>query len=168
MPRRQLTDEQREQSRIRRLERDRERQRKRRLNPELRAIERGKNTIAKRLSRAKGFYDTNTNRLFSETNIDCSKITSLFGEVEMVDLAEHNRLRKEREKERQRKRRMDPEFRAKERARNSLLKRIARQKNYFTLEEMNCECCGEPIESDHVKLDSAPKLPAEVNSVPVD
>lgn len=29
---------------------------------------------------------------------------------------------------------MDPEFRAKERARNRILKRIARQKKYFTQE----------------------------------
>lgn len=45
-----------------------------------------------------------------------------------------NRLKKERDKERQRLRRMDPEFRAKERARNRILKRIARQKSYYTLE----------------------------------
>lgn len=77
MPRRQLTDEQREQSRIRRLERDRERQRKRRLDPELRAIERGRNTVAKRLSRAKGlYYDDNVDGLCSDTRIN-NKITSL-------------------------------------------------------------------------------------------
>jgi len=75
MPRRQLTDEQREQSRKRRLERDRERQRKRRLDPELRAIERGRNTVAKRLSRARGLYDDNIDIL--KTNNDCSKITSM-------------------------------------------------------------------------------------------
>lgn len=45
-----------------------------------------------------------------------------------------NRLKKERDKERQRQRRMDPEFRAKERARNRILKRIARQKSFYTLE----------------------------------
>jgi len=77
MPRRPLTDEQREQSRKRRLERDRERQRKRRLDPELRAIERGKNTIAKRLSRSKVLYGDNINTLYSEANIDCSKMTSM-------------------------------------------------------------------------------------------
>jgi len=77
MPRRPLTDEQREQSRKRRLERDRERQRKRRLDPELRAIERGKNTIAKRLSRSKELYGDNIDKFYSEANIDCSKITSL-------------------------------------------------------------------------------------------
>lgn len=77
MPRRPLTDEQREQSRKRRLERDRERQRKRRLDPELRAIERGKNTIAKRLSRSKGPYGDNINKLCSEANIDCTNMTSL-------------------------------------------------------------------------------------------
>lgn len=76
MPRKLLTDEQREQSKQRRLERDRERQRIRRLDPQLRAIERGKNTVAKRLSRAKGLYDDNI-RLYSETNIDCNKIMSL-------------------------------------------------------------------------------------------
>jgi hypothetical protein len=77
MPRRPLTDEQREQSRKRRLERDRERQRKRRLDPVLRAIERGKNTIAKRLSRSKGLYGDNIDKLYSEANIDCSKMASL-------------------------------------------------------------------------------------------
>jgi len=46
----------------------------------------------------------------------------------------YNRLKKEREKERQRKRRMNPEFRAKERERNRVLKRISRQKNYYTRE----------------------------------
>jgi hypothetical protein len=150
MPRRPLTDEQREQSRKRRLERDRERQRKRRLDPELRAIERGKNTIAKRLSRSKGLYGDNIDKLYSEANIDCSKITSLLDNEDNVDLEDLNRLKKERDKERQRQRRMDPEFRAKERARNRILKRIARQKSYYTLEVLNCECCGEPIESDHV------------------
>jgi len=150
MPRRLLTDEQREQSRKRRLERDRERQRKRRLDPELRAIERGKNTVAKRLSRAKGLYDDNIDRLFSESSIDCSKITSLLDEKEIIDLEVQNRLKKERERERQRKRRMNPEFRAKERARNRILKRISRQKNYYSRKVINCECCGEPVESDHV------------------
>ncbi|CAI6342641.1 unnamed protein product [Macrosiphum euphorbiae] len=150
MPRRPLTDEQREQSRKRRLERDRERQRKRRLDPELRAIERGKNTIAKRLSRSKGLYSDNIEKLCSEANIDCSKITSLLNNEDNVDLEDLNRLKKERDKERQRQRRMDPEFRAKERARNRILKRIARQKSFYTLEVLNCECCGEPIESDHV------------------
>lgn len=77
MPRRPLTNEQREQSRKRRLERDRERQRKRRLDPELRAIERGKNTIAKRLSRAKGLYDDKIDELYSVANINCNNITSL-------------------------------------------------------------------------------------------
>lgn len=148
MPRRPLTDEQREQSRKRRLERDRERQRKRRLDPELRAIERGKNTIAKRLSRSKGLYSDNIDKLYSEANI--SKMTSLLDNVNIVDLEDLNRIKKERDKERQRQRRMDPEFRAKERARNRVLKRIARQKSYYTLEVVNCECCGEPIESDHV------------------
>lgn len=76
MPRRLLTDEQREQSRKRRLERDRERQRKKRLNPELRAIERGRNTVAKRLSRAKGLYGDNI-KLYSEANTGCNKIMSL-------------------------------------------------------------------------------------------
>lgn len=74
MPRQKLTDEQREQSRNRRLERDRERKRKRRLDPELRAIERGKNRVAKRLSRAKCL---DIERLCSDANIDCNKITSL-------------------------------------------------------------------------------------------
>lgn len=55
-------------------------------------------------------------------------------EEEILELEEHNRLKKEKEKERQRKRRMDPEFRAKERERNRILKRIARQKKYFTQE----------------------------------
>lgn len=132
MPRRPLTDEQREQSRKRRLERDRERQRKRRLDPELRAIERGKNTIAKRLSRSKGLYSDNIDKLYSEANI--SKMTSLLDNVNIVDLEDLNRIKKERDKERQRQRRMDPEFRAKERARNRVLKRIARQKSYYTLE----------------------------------
>lgn len=77
MPRRPLTEEQREQSRKRRLERDRERQRKRRLDPELRAIERGKNTIAKRLSRARSLYNDNIDRLYSKANNDCNKMTSL-------------------------------------------------------------------------------------------
>lgn len=77
MPRKLLTDEQREQSRKRRLERDRERQRKRRLDPELRAIERGKNTVAKRASRAKGLYDDNIDRFYSKANSDCSKLASL-------------------------------------------------------------------------------------------
>lgn len=78
MPRKQLTDEQREQSRKRRLERDRERQRKRRLDPVLRAIERGRNTIAKRLSRAKCPYEDNTNRLCSEQhNINCDALRQL-------------------------------------------------------------------------------------------
>lgn len=49
-------------------------------------------------------------------------------------MEDQNRIRKEKEKERQRKRRMDPEFRAKERVRNRILKRISRQKNYFTRE----------------------------------
>jgi len=75
MPRRQLTDEQREQSRKRRLERDRERQRKRRLDPVLRAIERGRNTVAKRLSRAKNLYDDNIDML--KVNIDYSKLSSM-------------------------------------------------------------------------------------------
>lgn len=75
MPRRQLTDEQREQSRKRRLERDRDRQRKRRLDPELRAIERGRNTVAKRISRAKGLYYDDIERCSRTHN--CSKITSL-------------------------------------------------------------------------------------------
>lgn len=75
MPRRLLTDEQREQSRKRRLERDRERQRKRRLDPELRAIERGRNTVAKRLSRAKSLYDDNFDKLYSNSIIDCSKLS---------------------------------------------------------------------------------------------
>lgn len=48
----------------------------------------------------------------------------------MLSLKKYNRLKKE--KERQRKRRMDPEFRAKERARDRISKRIARQKNCFT------------------------------------
>jgi len=48
-------------------------------------------------------------------------------------LKDLNRLKKERDKERQRQRRMDPEFRAKERVRNRILKRISRQKNYYTL-----------------------------------
>lgn len=51
-------------------------------------------------------------------------------------MEEHNRLKKEKQKERQRKRRLDPEFRAKERARNRILKRIARQKSYYTQEEV--------------------------------
>lgn len=51
-----------------------------------------------------------------------------------MDLEERNRLKKEKEKERQRKKRMDPEFRAKERARNTALKRISRQKSYYTRE----------------------------------
>lgn len=152
MPRRQLTNEQREQSRKRRLERDRERQRRRRLDPQLRAIERGRNTVAKRLSRAKGLYDDNI-RLYSKDNIGCNKIMSLrnniiivyllkhdvnfnqkyfrLEEKYMLDIEEQNELKKEREKERQRKRRMDPEFRAKERVRNRTLKRISRQKNYY-------------------------------------
>ncbi|XP_015379547.1 PREDICTED: RNA-binding protein 25-like [Diuraphis noxia] len=150
MPRRPLTDEQREQSRKRRLERDRERQRKRRLDPELRAIERGKNTIAKRLSRSKVLNGDNINKLYSEANIDCSRMTSMLDNEDIIGLKDLNRLKKERDKERQRQRRMDPEFRAKERARNRILKRIARQKSYYTLEVVNCECCGEPIESDHV------------------
>jgi len=49
-------------------------------------------------------------------------------------LEDLNRLKKERDKERQRQRRMNPEFRAKERARNRILKRIARQKSFYTLE----------------------------------
>lgn len=77
MPRKPLTEEQREQSRKRRLERDRERQRKRRLDPELRAIERRKNTIAKRLSRARSLYDDNIKKLYSKANNDCNTITSL-------------------------------------------------------------------------------------------
>lgn len=76
MPRRQLTDEQRELSKKRRLERDRERQRKRRSDPELRAIEREKNTIAKRMSRAKFSYDNSNNILYS-TNIGIRKIGPL-------------------------------------------------------------------------------------------
>lgn len=74
MPRKKLSDEQREQSRNRRLERDRERKRKRRLDPELRAIERGKNTVAKRLSRAKSLDVVG---LYPDANIDCNIITSL-------------------------------------------------------------------------------------------
>lgn len=78
MPRKQLTDEQREQSRKRRLERDRERQRKRRLDPVLRAIERGRNTIAKRLSRAKCLYEDKTDRLYLEQHdIDCDTLRQL-------------------------------------------------------------------------------------------
>lgn len=148
MPRRPLTDEQREQSRKHRLERDRERQRKRRLDPVLRAIERGRNTVAKRLSRAKGLYYDNIDML--KANIGSNKITSIIDEKEVEDLEEHNRLKKQKEKERQRKRRMDPEFRAKERERNKILKRISRQKRYYSQEVLNCECCGEPGESDHV------------------
>lgn len=78
MPRKQLTDEQREQSRKRRLERDRERQRKRRLDPVLRAIERGRNTIAKRLSRAKCPYEYNTDKIYSKQHdINCDTLRSL-------------------------------------------------------------------------------------------
>lgn len=76
MPRRLLTEEQREQSKKRRLERDRERQRKRRSDPELRAIEREKNTIAKRMSRAKYSFDNSNNILYS-ANIDSCKIVPL-------------------------------------------------------------------------------------------
>lgn len=75
MPRRLLTEEQREQSRKRRLERDRERQRKRRLDPELRAIERRRNTVAKRLSRAKCLYDDNFDKFYSVAYIGCNKIS---------------------------------------------------------------------------------------------
>lgn len=46
MPRRQLTDEQWEQFRVRRLECDRKLQQKQRLNLELRAVEQERNTIA--------------------------------------------------------------------------------------------------------------------------
>lgn len=74
MPRKPLTDEQREQSRKRRLERDRERQRRRRLDPELRAIERGKNTIAKRLSRAKGLNEIKMNKLYSVPKINSNNV----------------------------------------------------------------------------------------------
>lgn len=77
MPRKQLTNEQREQSRTRRLERERERQRKRRLDPEFRAIEQARNTIAKRLSRAKDLYENNIDRLLLEANNENKKITSL-------------------------------------------------------------------------------------------
>lgn len=55
-------------------------------------------------------------------------------EKDIVDFEERNRVKKQREKERQRTRRMDPEFRAKERARNCILKRIARKKNYYNQE----------------------------------
>lgn len=79
MPRRPLTDEQREQSRKHRLECDRERQRKRRLNPVLRAIEQGRNTVAKRVSRAKGFYYDNIDIL--KANIGCSKMISMLVNV---------------------------------------------------------------------------------------
>jgi hypothetical protein len=75
MSRKLLTDEQREQSRKRRLECDRERQRRRRLDPESRAIERGKNTIAKRLSRAKGLYEDKINNLFSLPNMNCNNLS---------------------------------------------------------------------------------------------
>lgn len=55
-------------------------------------------------------------------------------EKDILNMEEQNRIRREKEKERQRKRRMDPEFRAKERVRNRILKRISRQKNYYTRE----------------------------------
>lgn len=148
MPRRLLTDEQWEQSKKHRLERDCERQRKRCLDPQLRAIERGRNTVAKRLSRAKGLYDDNI-RLYSKANIGCNKIMSLWHNIiilnflkhdvnfnkkyfrleekDILDIEEQDRLKKER----QRKREIDPEFRAKERVRNRILKRISRQKNYY-------------------------------------
>lgn len=77
MPRRLLTKEQREQSRTSRLERERERQRRRRLDPEFRAIERARNTIAKRISRAKGLYENNGGKLFSEATGGSSKKASL-------------------------------------------------------------------------------------------
>ncbi|XP_025419246.1 uncharacterized protein LOC112689651 [Sipha flava] len=149
MSRKLLTDEQREQSRKRRLECDRERQRRRRLDPESRAIERGKNTIAKRLSRAKGLYEDKINNLFSLPNMNCNNL-SLFHKKKFVDLEKHNQLKKEREKEKQHKRRMNPEFRTREHARNKILKIIARQKRYYVGEVVSCDCCGEPIESDHI------------------
>ncbi|XP_050434750.1 uncharacterized protein LOC126841964 [Adelges cooleyi] len=172
MPRRQLTNEERELSKKRRLEKERERQRARRLNPEFRAKERARNTVAKRLSRAKSITNTSIKNWIYNTNSRQKCLITPIIKEQQEDLVELNSLKKEQERERKRLRRLDPNYRTRERARNTALKRISRQKmysiqEYSTLSEavsdsdntncgveinkvIDCECCGDPISSDHV------------------